>query len=100
MQILIWILRIVLFLVLFMLSIKNDGAVTVYGFLGTQWHTPLIVLILVIFVAGALLGATSTVATVIAQRLEIKKLRKELDRLGSARKPLRPDLDNNIPSSL
>ena len=76
MRILIWCLRVALFLLLLGLAIKNDGVVTVRFFFDGQWRIPLAVVLLLGFVGGALLGATATVSTMLSQYREIRRLKK------------------------
>ncbi|MDD4886790.1 MAG: LapA family protein [Thiomonas sp.] len=56
MRILSWFLRLVVFLLLFGLALNNLEPVTLHLLFGTQWHTPMIVLLLVVFALGAVLG--------------------------------------------
>lgn len=76
MRILIWLLRVALFLLLLGLAIKNDGVVTVRFFFDGQWRVPLVVVMLLMFVGGALLGATATVTTLFSQHREIRRLKR------------------------
>lgn len=79
MRILTWLLRLALFLVLLGLAIKNDGVVAVRFFFDTQWQTPLVVVMLLMFVFGALLGATATVSKLFFQHREIRRLKRAAD---------------------
>ncbi len=56
MRILSWFLRLVLFLLLFGLALNNLEPVTLHLLFGTQWRTPMIVLLLLVFALGAVLG--------------------------------------------
>jgi uncharacterized integral membrane protein len=80
MRALIWIIRLVLFLLLFGFAIKNNQGVELHFFFGKQWQLPLMFVILLAFGVGALLGVTATVTSLLRQRLEISRLRKQLDR--------------------
>lgn len=80
MRILVWILRIVLFFVLFGFAIKNDQVVTLKFFMGTEWELRLVFVILGAFAVGALVGVTSTFASLLRKRREIGKLRRDLAR--------------------
>jgi uncharacterized integral membrane protein len=80
MRVLVWFVRLVLFILLFGFAIKNDHGVDLHFFLGKQWHFPLVFIILVAFAVGALLGVTATVASLLRQRHEIFRLRKQLAR--------------------
>jgi len=51
-----WLLRALLFLVLFAFALNNQQPVAVQGFFGTQWQTSLAWVLLLAFAAGALLG--------------------------------------------
>jgi uncharacterized integral membrane protein len=57
MRILSWFLRLVVFLLLFGLALNNLETVTLHLLFGTEWRTPMIVLLLVVFALGAVLGA-------------------------------------------
>ena len=56
MRILSWFLRLVLFLLLFGLALNNLEPVTLHLLFGTEWRTPMIVLLLAVFALGAVLG--------------------------------------------
>ncbi len=80
MQILIRLLRaaflIFAFCVLFGFAIKNDGLVTVHAFFDADWQVPLVVVMLLMFVAGVLLGVTAIAGTAFMLRREVSRLRK------------------------
>jgi hypothetical protein len=46
--------------------------------MGKQWQLPLVLVILGAFAAGALVGVTATLSSLVRQRREIGKLRKSL----------------------
>lgn len=89
-----WSLRAILFLLLLGFAIKNDGAVTVRFFLGTEWQVPLVVVMLVMFAGGVVLGATATVATLFSQRREIRRLKR-----ASERTPVPREASTEIPDA-
>ena len=97
MRILIWLFRIALFLLLLGFAIKNDGPVTVHVFFGGEWQVPLIVVMLVMFGGGVLLGVTAIVGTLFAQHREIKRLRKTSRHDQATQSRLR--MRTNIPES-
>ena len=72
-----WVLRILLFLVLLGFAIKNTDPVVVRYFLGWEWHAPLALVLLVFFVAGAVLGVMAAVVWLYDQRRELVQLRRE-----------------------
>ena len=78
MRYVIWLLRALLFLVLLGLAVKNDQTVTLRYFLGYEWQTSLVVIMLLFFVAGAAVGMLAMLGTVLRQRREIAALKKEL----------------------
>ena len=80
MRIVMWIIRLLLFFFLFGFAVKNDHLVSLQFFFGSQWQLPLVFVILVAFSAGALLGVTATFGSLLRQRREIGRLRRQLDR--------------------
>ncbi len=80
MRAIMWFLRLLLFFLLFGFAIKNDHFATLNFFFGGQWQLPLVFVILVSFAAGALLGITATFASLLRQRREISRLRRQLER--------------------
>ena len=78
MRVLAWILRIVLFLALFLLALKNTNTVSLRLYFDQVWQAPLILVLLVFFAAGATIGVIATLTTVFRQRREISRLQREL----------------------
>ena len=56
MRIVAWLVRAFLFLALFAFALNNQQPVDVHGFFGLTWHTPLVIVVLLAFAIGALLG--------------------------------------------
>jgi lipopolysaccharide assembly protein A len=77
MRVLAWILRIVLFLALFLFALKNTDTVSLRLYFDQVWQAPLVLVLLVFFAAGAVLGVLATLATVFRQRREIARLLRE-----------------------
>lgn len=69
MQTLKWLFRIALFIVLFGIALHNTGEVTFNFYLGYQWRAPLILLLLVFFVAGAVLSLLAGLPKVIRRKM-------------------------------
>ncbi|QID17393.1 LapA family protein [Nitrogeniibacter mangrovi] len=84
MRILIWIVRLAIFLVLFGFAVKNDQIVSLKSYLGGQWHLPLVFVILIAFAAGAVVGVSATVSSLLRQRREIARLRRSLRKAEQA----------------
>lgn len=78
MRYLIWALRIVLFLLLLGFAVKNDQPVVLRYFLGFEWQSSLIVVLLCFFAAGAAVGILAMLATLLRQRRELAACRREL----------------------
>jgi len=78
MRVLAWTLRIVLFLALFLFALKNTDTVSLRLYFDQVWQAPLILVLLVFFAAGAVVGVLATLATVFRQRREIAQLQREL----------------------
>jgi len=81
MRIVMWILRLLLFFFLFGFAVKNDQLVRLQFFFGAEWQLPLVFVILVMFAAGALLGVTAVFASLLRQRRECSRLRRQLARM-------------------
>jgi len=75
MKILTWAIRLIVFLLLFLFAAYNTEPVALRFFLGQVWQAPLVIVLLLFFAAGALLGASSLLGLVFSQRREIARLR-------------------------
>lgn len=82
MRTLMWILRLVLFFLLFGFALKNDQLVDLNFFFGRHWQLPLVFVILAAFTAGAVLGVSSTFASLLRKRREISRLRRDAAKAG------------------
>lgn len=80
MRIVMWLLRFLLFFLLFGFAVKNDHLASLRFFFGGEWQLPVVFVILASFSAGALLGVTATFASLLRQRREISRLRKQIAR--------------------
>ncbi len=65
-----WALRLVVFIGLFGLAVKNSDPMELRFYFGRSWQVPVSVVVLGAFGAGALLGLTATVAVRIRRREE------------------------------
>jgi len=100
MRILAWTLRIILFLALFLLALKNTDTVSLRLYFEQVWQAPLILVLLVFFAAGAVVGVLATLATVFRQRREIARLRRELGSRPREDSAGPPAVDGGIDSQL
>lgn len=78
MRYLIWLLRLVLFFLLLGLSLKNNQPVTLHYFFQLQWHTSLVMLLLLFFMLGVAVTAFALIVNVLQQRREIARLQATL----------------------
>lgn len=82
MKYLIWASRILLFLVLLGFALKNDQPVVLRYFFGYQWEASLVLILLIFFTAGAVLGVLVMMFTLLRQRRELSALKKEIQQAG------------------
>lgn len=73
MPFLVWTLRFVVFLLLLAFALLNTGKVSLDYFFGT-WTAPLALVLLLVFVVGALLGAMVCAPIVFGQRQQLRRL--------------------------
>ena len=77
MQTVVWILRFLIVVILVWFAVKNaqhDRRST--GLPDQSWEAPLVFVLLIVFVAGVVIGLLAWVPTVVRQRREIGRLRK------------------------
>jgi len=80
MRIVTWVLWLVVFLFLLAFAAKNLDPVTVRFYLDHEWQAPLVVVLLGFFAVGAVLGMLAMVSTLLRQRREISRLRRDARR--------------------
>ncbi len=68
----------VIFLLLLGFAVKNSDSVALRYFLGLEWHAPLVLMLLIFFTAGAVLGISASLLMMGRQRREILGLKREL----------------------
>ena len=82
MRYLVWILRLVVFIVVLMFALKNTGPVDVNFFADhVVTGVPLIVVMLAVFVLGVVFGLLVAAPSIMRRRREASKLRREVPRL-------------------
>ena len=82
MQVLVWIFRFAIVLVLVWFAVKNAQPVTLHGLPDQTWQAPLVFVLLMVFVAGVVIGLLAWLPTVVRQRREVARLRKAADALA------------------
>jgi lipopolysaccharide assembly protein A len=73
-----WLLKIVLFLLLFGFALKNTGSVPVHGYLGYEWNAPLVLILLIFFSLGVAIGLAAGAAAFFRQQRRIVQLKRQL----------------------
>lgn len=73
-----WLLSIILFLMMLGFAVKNDDLVILRYFFGYEWQIPLVVVLLIFFMTGIVLGMLAMMIHIFRLRTEIYSLKKEL----------------------
>ena len=84
MQTVVWVVRLFIVMILVWFAVKNSQDVTIKGLPGQEWQSPLVFILLTVFVAGVVIGLLAWVPTVVRQRREIGRLRKNATIPGAA----------------
>jgi uncharacterized integral membrane protein len=63
-------LKLIVFLLVLGFALKNSHTVTFYAYLGQAWQAPLIIMLVLAFVLGALTGVLALLPTVFRLRRE------------------------------
>ena len=71
-----WLLKAAIFFTLFAFALNNQSDVTVHFFFGYQWTAPLVLVVLITFAAGLLLGVLGMVPRWWRQRRAAAHARK------------------------
>lgn len=78
MRYVVWILKFALFVLVLTFAVTNTEVVTVRYFLGWEWQSPLIFVLLIAFCAGIALGLAAGLGQMVRQRREIAALNRKL----------------------
>lgn len=87
MRYLAWFVKIALFLLLFAFTLRNTSTVPLYGLVDSRWEAPLIVFLLVFFVAGAAMGAMAMLPMLMRSRRDLADARKQLRQFAAPTQP-------------
>jgi len=79
-----WVLRLFLFLVLFLFALKNYEVVPLKFYFDMEWRAPLVLLLLIFFSAGMALGVLACLPRMFRQRRELAALNAVKKRAGPA----------------
>jgi uncharacterized integral membrane protein len=101
MTLLTWAFRILLFFIVLGFALTNTDVVNLH-FLGVDqvWRAPMVIFLLLFFVAGVVVGLLSCLPAMFRQRREIGRLKKELKVLRPASTPVAPPgapIDGSVP---
>jgi len=72
-----WVLRFIIFFFLLVFALRNTQPVNLRFILDHVWEAPLVIVLLVFFAGGAILGVLSVVGVIFRQRREISRLKRE-----------------------
>ncbi|AGW89190.1 membrane protein [Ralstonia pickettii DTP0602] len=78
-----WIVRIVVFVLLFVLALRNTAEASLQLFFNAVWHAPLILILFAAFVLGAVAALASVAPNLMRQRMELARLRRALADAGA-----------------
>jgi uncharacterized integral membrane protein len=93
MKLVAWIIRIVLFALLFVLALRNTADASLQLFFDAVWHAPLILILFVAFVLGAIAALAAIAPGLMRQRMEVARLRRALGDAG--RQPTSADTERD-----
>ncbi len=82
MKLVAWIIRIAVFVLLFVLALRNTADASLQLFFNAVWHAPLILILLAAFALGIVAALASVAPGLMRQRMEVARLRRAL---GEAR---------------
>ncbi|MBI5625998.1 MAG: LapA family protein [Nitrosomonadales bacterium] len=78
MRVLSWLLRAFLFFALLGFAVKNDQPITLRYFFGYEWQSSLVVVLLLFFSVGTMVGVLAMLVNVLRQRREIARLERDI----------------------
>lgn len=73
-----WLLRAMLFIALLGFAVKNDQPVTVRYFLGFEWESSLVIVLLAFFAVGTVFGLVAMFGNLVQLRREIARLKQDI----------------------
>ena len=99
MQILIWIVRIIVILLIVWFAARNAEPVVLYGYMDSSLKAPLVLILLAFFGGGLLLGLLASLMTIFQLKREVRKLNRALQHKAhdpSAELPPVSSNENNV----
>ncbi|MBN3767188.1 LapA family protein [Burkholderia sp. Ac-20365] len=78
MKFIVWLIRVLVFVLLLVLALSNTQTATLNFLAGYSWQAPLILIGLAFFVVGLLAGLVSSLPALFRLRMENGRLKREL----------------------
>jgi uncharacterized integral membrane protein len=99
MKLVAWIIRIVLFALLFVLALRNTADASLQLFFDAVWRAPLILILLAAFGLGIVAALAALAPALMRQRMEANRLRRALveARSQAAESAREPQAGSGIP---
>lgn len=95
MQILIWIVRVVLILLIVWFAARNAEPVVLYGYMDSSLKAPLVLILLAFFGGGLLLGLLASLMTIFQLKREVRKLNRALQHKAHEASASLPPVSSN-----
>lgn len=92
MTVLTWAIRLIIFFFLMVFAMRNTQPITLQFILDYVWEAPLVIVLLVFFAGGAILGVLSVVGVIFRQRREISRLKRSASKMQESATPQPPTL--------
>ena len=96
MQILIWIVRIVVILLIIWFAARNAEPVVLYGYLDSSLKAPLVLILLGFFGGGLLLGLLASLMTIFQLKREVRRLNRALQHKTLETNATLPQASGNV----
>lgn len=95
MQILIWIVRIIVILLIVWFAARNAEPVMLYGYMDSSVKAPLVLILLAFFGGGLLLGLLASLMTIFQLKREVRKLNRALQHKAHEASDVLPPASGN-----
>ena len=95
MQILIWIVRIVVILLIVWFAARNADPVVLYGYMDSSVKAPLVLILLAFFGGGLLLGLLASLMTIFQLKRDVRKLNRALQQKAHEANAALPPVSGN-----
>jgi uncharacterized integral membrane protein len=80
-----WLVGLVVFAALLLLALQNAEPVTLHVYVGVGWQTPLVFLLLIVFVAGVAAGLLAGSIRSVRLKRQLSRLRNQQRRAPATR---------------